>query len=107
MARPTRLPDSDVDQWLAAHPEWARTPGPPSAIARELRFADFASALGFVVRVGAAAEKHDHHPDLELGWGRVRVLFTTHDAGGLTTLDLTLATACDEIAASTGVRGAP
>ncbi len=102
MARPTRLPDPDVDAWLSAHPGWTRVS--PIAIAKEFRFSDFASALGFVVRVGAAAEKRDHHPDIELGWGRARVLWTTHDAAGLTSLDLQLAEACDVTAASTGAK---
>jgi 4a-hydroxytetrahydrobiopterin dehydratase len=44
------------------------------------------------------AEKRDHHPDILVGWGRTRVLWTTHDAGGITQLDLDLATATDALA---------
>jgi 4a-hydroxytetrahydrobiopterin dehydratase len=51
-----------------------------------------------VVRVGLAAEKKDHHPDVELGWGRARVLWTTHDAGGITSLDVELAALTDSFA---------
>ncbi len=96
MARPPLLPDADVDAWLRAHAAWERT---GKAVARTFKLADFSAALGFVVRVGLAAEKRDHHPDIELGWGKARVLWTTHDAGGITQLDLDLAAATDAIAA--------
>lgn len=63
----------------------------------KFRFADFAAALAFVNRIGALAEKQNHHPDLELGWGRVAVRLTTHDAGGLTEKDFALAVKIDRI----------
>ncbi len=96
MARPTKLDPAAVDAWLAAHPGWERSG--QGAIARKFAFPDFATALAFVVRVGCLAEKHDHHPDVELGWGRARVLWSTHDAGGVTQLDLDAAAACDGFA---------
>ena len=77
-----------------------RNPGPKAKRTRTpsiLAFPDFASALAFVVRLGCLAEKKDHHPDIELGWGKVRVLWTTHDAGGLTRLDLEMAEAADAL----------
>jgi 4a-hydroxytetrahydrobiopterin dehydratase len=92
MARPTKLEPSAVDAWLQAHPQWQRE---GEGIARTFKFPDFGAALAFVVRVGCWAEKHDHHPDVELGWGRARTLWTTHDAGGITKLDLDAAEACD------------
>ena len=93
MPRPPRLDDDAIARFLRAHAEWERTPS--SAIARSYKFADFASALSFVVRVGLGAERRDHHPDIELGWGKARVVWTTHDAGGITALDLELAELCD------------
>jgi 4a-hydroxytetrahydrobiopterin dehydratase len=95
MARPTKLDMAAVDAWLAKHPGWERS---GDAIAKKFTFPDFASALGFVVRVGCAAEKRDHHPDVELGWGRARVAWSTHDAHGVTQLDLDAADASDAIA---------
>lgn len=56
-------------------------------------FPDFASALAAAVRVGMLAEKADHHPNLEVGWGRLGVRLTTHSAGGLTLKDVELAAA--------------
>lgn len=96
MPRPTRLERSDVDAWLAAHPGWAREG--EGAIARTYAFADFAAAVAFTVRLGFVAEKRDHHPDVLVGWGKARVVWTTHDAGGITRLDLELAEATDELA---------
>ncbi len=93
MARPTKLDPTLVDAWLAKHPGWERTG--EGALARSYKFPDFASALAFAVHVGCFAEKRDHHPDVELGWGRARVAWSTHDAGGVTQLDLDAAEATD------------
>ena len=93
MPRPTKLEPTVVDAWLASHPGWERAGD--RAVARTFRFPDFAAALGFVVRVGLAAERRDHHPDVELGWGKARVLWSTHDAGGVTSLDLEMAEATE------------
>jgi len=65
--------------------------------ARTFKLPDFSTALGLVVRVGLVAEKRDHHPDVELGWGRARVVWTTHDQKGVTSLDTELAEATDAI----------
>jgi 4a-hydroxytetrahydrobiopterin dehydratase len=95
MARPTSLDSSTIDGWIGEHPGWERAG--TGAIAKRYAFPDFASALGFVVRLGCQAEKRDHHPDVELGWGRARVVWSTHDAGGITELDLASAEATDKL----------
>lgn len=102
--RPRKLSDPEIDVWLGSHPDWVRAPAAngDAALVRTFRFDDFAAALGFVVRVGCAAEKRDHHPDVELGWGRARVFWTTHDAGGVTALDLELAETCTVLALGSG-----
>jgi 4a-hydroxytetrahydrobiopterin dehydratase len=100
MARPIRLEPAAVDAFLAAHPGWERAGA--GAIARRFTFPDFACALAFTVKVGCYAEKRDHHPDVELGWGRARVLWSTHDAGGVTQLDLDAASATDALAGGGG-----
>jgi 4a-hydroxytetrahydrobiopterin dehydratase len=94
MDRPTKLDAATVDAWIATHPGWERAG--QGAIARRYALADFASALAFVVRIGCLAERRDHHPDVELGWGRARVAWSTHDAGGVTQLDLDAAEATDQ-----------
>jgi len=71
---------------LAALPGWDF--GADSAdIRKQYRFADFVHALAFVNALGWIAERENHHPDLELGWGRVLVRFSTHDVGGLSMND--------------------
>jgi 4a-hydroxytetrahydrobiopterin dehydratase len=94
MARPQKLDSAVVDAWCATHPGWERVSD--TGLARRYTFPDFAAALGFAVRVGCYAERQDHHPDLELGWGRAKVLWSTHDAGGVTQLDLDAAEATDQ-----------
>ena len=94
MTRPTKLDAAAVNAWISAHPGWERAG--EGAIAKQYKLPDFASALAFVVRVGCLAERRDHHPDVELGWGRARVSWSTHDAGGVTQLDLDAAEATDQ-----------
>ena len=89
-----KLEPNAVDAWLAEHPGWTRG-ADPDALVRTYALPDFATALALAVRIGMAAEKRDHHPDLLVGWGKLRVTWTTHDAGGITELDLALAAASD------------
>jgi 4a-hydroxytetrahydrobiopterin dehydratase len=67
-------------------------------IRRNLRFADFAEAFGFMARVAILAEKADHHPEWFNVYNRVEILLTTHDAGGMSQRDVDLALAIDAIA---------
>ncbi len=74
----------------------ARVPGwkivKKNRIARKLEFPDFRSALNFVVEIGEIAEAQGHHPDIQLGWGKVQVTTWTHDIQGLSEGDFLLAT---------------
>ncbi len=82
------LDQDQVDGRLEGGP-WRRE---GDAIVRDLVFDDFAQALAFVNRVGAAAEHIDHHPDILLhGYREVRLTLTTHSEGGITEADLALA----------------
>jgi 4a-hydroxytetrahydrobiopterin dehydratase len=67
------------------------------SLEREFRLADFSAALALANAIGALAEVEDHHPDLELGWGRLRVRWSTHSAGGLTLNDFICAARCDRL----------
>jgi 4a-hydroxytetrahydrobiopterin dehydratase len=58
---------------------------------------DFAAALAFVNAVGAAAEAANHHPDIDIRWNKVHLVLSTHDSGGLTVLDLALASTIDRL----------
>lgn len=67
------------------------------AIRRQFLFADFSEAFAFMTRVALLAESHDHHPEWSNVWNRVDILLTTHDAGGLSSRDVKMATAIDEL----------
>jgi 4a-hydroxytetrahydrobiopterin dehydratase len=86
---------------MAGLPGWSPLPN-RDAIHRTFTFANFNQAWGFMSRVALVAEKLDHHPEWTNVWNRVDVTLSTHDAGGLTALDLRLARAMERIAASTG-----
>jgi 4a-hydroxytetrahydrobiopterin dehydratase len=64
---------------------------------RELRFADFVEAFGFMSRVALVAEAMGHHPEWRNVWNRVVIDLTTHDTGGLSTLDVELARRIDQL----------
>jgi 4a-hydroxytetrahydrobiopterin dehydratase len=69
------------------------------AISRTFRFADFVAAFGWMTRVALWAEKSNHHPEWSNVYRTVEVTLTTHDAGGLTALDVALAQRMDALAA--------
>ena len=62
---------------------------------REVTFGDFAEAFGFMARVAIWAEKLNHHPEWSNVWNRVTIDLITHDLGGLSDLDVELATRID------------
>ena len=76
---------------------WSEVSG-RDAIAKKFVFKDFNEAFGFMSRVALVAEKMDHHPEWSNVYKSVEVTLSTHDAGGLTELDVTLAEAMDRIA---------
>ena len=92
--RPRELPRADVDAFLSQRPGWAIREG---ALFRTYELASFPSAIAFVVAIGFEAERRDHHPDLSIAYKRVSVALVTHDAGGLTELDLALAAQIDAL----------
>src|SRR5882724_6634867 len=83
---------------LAKLAGWQEVSG-REAIAKTFVFADFNEAFGFMSRAALVAEKMDHHPEWSNVYKTVVVTLATHDAGGLTALDITLAEAMDRIAA--------
>ena len=87
---PTRLNDTEIEEALALLPGWSRSADGKS-IRKTYRFDDFAGAFALVSRIAARAEAMDHHPDIAFGWGRVDIVLTTHDAGGLSDKDAALA----------------
>jgi len=72
------------------------------AIARTFTFKDFNEAFGFMARAALVAEKNDHHPEWRNVYKTVEVVLATHDAGGVTALDIKLAEAMNKIAQQLG-----
>ena len=91
------LTQAERDALPATLPGWSLVDG-RDAITRSFRFADFSQAWGFMARVALLAEKADHHPEWFNVWNRVDITLSTHDAGGLSALDLALAAAIDTVA---------
>jgi 4a-hydroxytetrahydrobiopterin dehydratase len=69
------------------------------AISKSYKFGDFSAAFAFMTRTALKAEQMDHHPEWFNVYNRVDVTLSTHDAGGVTALDVKLAKFMDEIAA--------
>jgi len=85
---------------LAKLAGWSDVAG-RDAIAKTFVFKDFNAAFGFMTRVALVAEKLDHHPEWFNVYKTVAVTLSTHDAGGVTELDVRLAEAMDKLAAAT------
>ncbi len=88
----TDLNADQIARFLSEHPQWVLE---GASIRREFIFDDFKQALGFVVRIGAASEVADHHPDIDIRWNRVTCLLSTHSERALTSRDLALAAKFD------------
>lgn len=91
MSRPSRIGAAEA---LRELPNWAAAPD-RDAISRSFRFASFSVAFGWMTRVALAAEALDHHPEWFNVYNRVDVTLATHDADGVTELDVRLAKAMD------------
>ena len=95
MARPGKLAAAEIASRLAALPGWSIAGG---KLHRELTFADFAQAFAFMTDVAREAEALQHHPEWFNVYNRVVIDLTTHDAGGITTLDFELARRAEDLA---------
>lgn len=82
---------------MAQLPGWRAVEG-RDAIAKEFKFKDFNAAFAFMSAAALHAEKHDHHPEWFNVYNKVEVTLSTHDAGGVTNKDVSLAKFMDSIA---------
>jgi 4a-hydroxytetrahydrobiopterin dehydratase len=91
---PVQLSETRRSEALADLPEWSlRSDG--LAIERTMRFRNFSEAWGFISRVALLAEKQNHHPEWSNVYNSVSIVLTTHEAGGLSERDVTMARAID------------
>lgn len=79
---------------------WAELAGDRDAISKTFKFADFKTAFGFMTSCALKAEQMDHHPEWFNVYNRVEIILTTHDADGVTALDIELAGYMDQLAST-------
>jgi 4a-hydroxytetrahydrobiopterin dehydratase len=89
------LSDDDVSAALGSLAGWERD---GDTIVKRYERASFPDAVAFVVWIGFLAERANHHPDLDVRWRTVRVALSTHDAGGITEKDISLAREIESVA---------
>ncbi len=92
-----KLNSEDIQSNLKSIPDWGLQDG---EIVRTFAFQSFVQSLQFVNRVGELAETAGHHPDIDIRYNKVRLALVSHDAGGLTDKDFSLASGCDKIYAA-------
>lgn len=90
------LSDIEIQRSLGTLPGWARR---GDTIAKTYHFATFPAGIAFIARVAEVAETQQHHPDVDIRYTRVTFALSTHDSGGITVKDFTLATAIETLAA--------
>ena len=90
-----KLSENELEAALVDLPDWERD---GDRIRRRFQFGDFLDAMAFMNRVAPVAEELNHHPEWSNVYNRVIVELTTHDAGGLTSLDIQFAQRCDRLA---------
>lgn len=95
MPRPRALSAAEIESRLPSLPGWSLVNG---RLHREFRFADFGRAFAFMTAAALHAEKLDHHPEWSNVYSKVVVDLVTHDAQGVTELDLELARRMSELA---------
>ena len=82
------LTNSQIDDFLKSQPEWKLEDG---KLVRDWTFKDFVHAMSFVNQIAGLAESAGHHPDIDIRYNRVRLALISHDAGGLTDRDASMA----------------
>ncbi len=96
---PTRLSDDEIPERIADLAGWTFEEG---GLEQTFRFGDFVTAFGFMTSAAIIAEKMNHHPEWSNVYARVTVRLTTHDVGGLSELDVELASHMSELAGRLG-----
>lgn len=92
------LSDAEIGQALATLPEWTHDLE-RRALYRRVALADFPAAMAFMMRVAFAAQAMNHHPEWTNVYNRIDIWLTTHDAGGITAYDVSLAQRIDGLLA--------
>ena len=88
-----KLSTEQVTEYLDGLPEWSLN---GDSLQRTFSFDDFVGAMAFANRIADVAQQMRHHPDIMIRFNKVTLTLTTHDAGGLTEQDFSLARATDD-----------
>ena len=88
------LTTKQVSLHLRTVPRWSKR---AQTILRTFKFEGFLKAIDFVNRIARKAQKINHHPDIDIRFDKVTLKLTTHDEGGITEKDFSLARQCDEV----------
>jgi len=88
------LTTKQVSLHLKAVPNWSKR---GQTILRTFKFEGFLKSIAFVNRIARKAQKVNHHPDIDIRFNKVTLTLTTHDEGGITEKDFSLARQCDEV----------
>jgi 4a-hydroxytetrahydrobiopterin dehydratase len=88
------LTTKQIKLHLHAVPNWSKR---AQTILRTFKFEGFLKGIDFVNRIAAKAQKMNHHPDIEIQFDQVTLVLTTHEEGGITEKDFSLAKQCDEV----------
>jgi 4a-hydroxytetrahydrobiopterin dehydratase len=92
---PSKLSDLEIQRALGSLPGWARR---ADVLTKTFTFPTFAKGIEFVQRIATAADAMDHHPDIDIRYTKIVLTLSTHDAGGITSSDLTLASTIEPLA---------
>lgn len=90
-----RLSDIEIQRELNLLEGWSRK---AETLVKVFEFPTFPAGIAWVTRVAAAAEKANHHPDLDIRYTKISAQLSTHDSGGITARDFALARTMDELA---------
>ncbi len=90
----TLVANNDLKELMKRLPEW-ETNG--KVLERTFEFEEFMDAIDFVNAVAEIAEEEGHHPDIDIRFNKVTLRLSTHSAGGITKLDIDLATKIDTL----------
>ena len=92
--KPYLLQDDELKELVVKIPKWELI---DSCIEREFNFDNFIEAFAFMTKIALICEKHNHHPNWENVYSRVKIKLSTHDLGGVTNLDQTIASEINDI----------
>ena len=92
--KPYLLQDDELKELVVKIPKWELM---DNCIEREFNFDNFIEAFAFMTKIALICEKHNHHPNWENVYSRVKIKLSTHDLGGVTNLDQTIASEINDI----------